>query len=151
MRIAVMGTGAVGGYFGAKLAAAGHEVAFVARGRHLEAMQRERASESTAPMATCTCERARSAPTNTAKIGAVDLVLFCVKSYDTEAAAEATEAAGRRSNDVFCHSKTASITRTRSRDVGDAERILAGVVYVGAQIDRTRSRHPFNGRQNYLR
>ena len=41
MRIAVMGTGAVGGYFGAKLAAAGHELVFIARGKHLEAMQRE--------------------------------------------------------------------------------------------------------------
>ena len=42
MRIAVMGTGGVGGYFGARLAQGGHEVAFVARGRHLAAM-RERA------------------------------------------------------------------------------------------------------------
>ena len=40
MRIAVMGTGAVGGYFGAKLAAAGHELVFIARGKHLEAMRR---------------------------------------------------------------------------------------------------------------
>ena len=39
MRIAVMGAGGVGGYFGAKLAQAGHEVAFVARGRHLAAMR----------------------------------------------------------------------------------------------------------------
>ena len=41
MRIAVMGTGAVGGYFGAKLAAAGHELVFIARGKQLEAMQRD--------------------------------------------------------------------------------------------------------------
>ena len=40
MRIAVMGTGAVGGYFGAKLAAAGHDVVFIARGKHLEALRR---------------------------------------------------------------------------------------------------------------
>jgi len=39
MRIAVMGTGGVGGYFGAKLAAAGNDVAFVARGAHLAAMR----------------------------------------------------------------------------------------------------------------
>ena len=42
MRIAVMGAGGVGGYFGAKLAQAGNDVTFVARGRHLEAL-RERA------------------------------------------------------------------------------------------------------------
>ena len=39
MRIAVMGTGGVGGYFGARLAQAGHDVAFVARGWHLAAMR----------------------------------------------------------------------------------------------------------------
>ena len=39
MRIAVMGTGGVGGYFGALLARAGHEVTFVARGAHLTAIQ----------------------------------------------------------------------------------------------------------------
>jgi 2-dehydropantoate 2-reductase len=40
MRIAIMGAGAVGAYFGAKLAAAGHDLAFVARGEHLEALRR---------------------------------------------------------------------------------------------------------------
>ena len=39
MKFTVMGAGGVGGYFGARLAAAGHEVGFVARGRHLEAMR----------------------------------------------------------------------------------------------------------------
>ena len=52
MRIAVMGTGAVGGYFGAKLAAAGHEVAFIARGRHLQALCANGLAQSPAPMAT---------------------------------------------------------------------------------------------------
>ena len=42
MKIAVMGPGGVGGYFGARLAAAGNDVTFVARGAHLEAMRRER-------------------------------------------------------------------------------------------------------------
>ena len=41
MRIAVMGAGGVGGYFGAKLAKAGNDVAFVARGAHLDAMRRQ--------------------------------------------------------------------------------------------------------------
>jgi len=39
MRIAVMGTGGVGGYFGAKLALAGHDVTFIARGAHLAALR----------------------------------------------------------------------------------------------------------------
>ncbi|MFZ1909318.1 MAG: 2-dehydropantoate 2-reductase N-terminal domain-containing protein, partial [Burkholderiales bacterium] len=39
MKIAVMGAGGVGGYFGGRLAQAGHDVSFVARGKHLEAMR----------------------------------------------------------------------------------------------------------------
>ena len=41
MRMAVMATGAVGGYFGARMAAAGHDVAFIARGTHLDAICRD--------------------------------------------------------------------------------------------------------------
>ena len=41
IRVAVMGAGAVGGYFGAKLAAAGHEVSFIARGAHLAVLKRD--------------------------------------------------------------------------------------------------------------
>ena len=41
MRIAVMAAGAVGGYFGARMAAAGHEVHFIARGAHLEAIRKD--------------------------------------------------------------------------------------------------------------
>ncbi|MGY8842520.1 MAG: 2-dehydropantoate 2-reductase N-terminal domain-containing protein, partial [Burkholderiales bacterium] len=41
MRIAVIGTGGVGGYFGARLSEAGEDVVFVARGAHLDAMKRQ--------------------------------------------------------------------------------------------------------------
>jgi len=40
MRIAVLGSGGIGGYYGARFASAGHDVSFIARGAHLEAMQR---------------------------------------------------------------------------------------------------------------
>ena len=87
MRIAVMGTGAVGGYFGAKLAAAGHELAFIARGKHLEAMQREglqvKSSVGNLHIRKALFTGAASAAGN------VELVLFCVKSYDTETASAA--------------------------------------------------------------
>lgn len=84
MRIAVMAAGAVGGYFGARLAAAGHEVHFVARGANLAAMRREGLRVASvlgdlhlpAPLAT----------DDPASIGPVDVVLFAVKLWDTEAA-----------------------------------------------------------------
>ncbi len=87
MRIAIMGAGATGGYFGALLARAGEEVVFIARGDHLAAMRRSglrvestRSGEFTVPVV---------ASDDPGAVGPVDLVLFCVKSYDTEAAAEA--------------------------------------------------------------
>jgi 2-dehydropantoate 2-reductase len=85
MRIAVMGAGGTGGYFGGLLARAGEDVTFIARGAHLDAIRasgltvRSRlAGDFTAPV------RATDDP---AAVGPVDLVLFCVKAYDTETAA----------------------------------------------------------------
>ena len=92
MRIAVMGTGAVGGYFGAKLAAAGHAVAFIARGQNLQAL-RANGLRVTSPNGDLQIDNARFTD-DTATIGKVDLILFCVKSYDTETAAEANPPAG---------------------------------------------------------
>lgn len=87
MRIAIVGAGGVGGYFGAKLARAGESVVVLARGAHLDAIRRQGL-------------RVRSAVEGefTVKVEAVDslvgqppadIALFCVKSFDTRAAAEA--------------------------------------------------------------
>ncbi len=82
MKFAVYGTGGVGGYFGGKLAHAGNEVWFLARGAHLAAMKtnglRIRSTDGTfvVPPGTMTGDPAEAGP--------VDVVLFCVKSHDTE-------------------------------------------------------------------
>src|SRR5467141_1044921 len=86
MRIAVLGSGGIGGYYGALLAKAGHDVSFVARGAHLEAMQRRGLTVRT-PEGESTISV--TAVADTRPLGPVDLVLFCVKSYDTEPAAQA--------------------------------------------------------------
>jgi 2-dehydropantoate 2-reductase len=86
MRIAVMAAGAVGGYFGARLAAAGHDVFFIARGANLEAMSRTGLKVESAlgnlhlPKPNVTDDPAR--------VGPVDIVLFAVKLWDTETAAK---------------------------------------------------------------
>ena len=87
MRIAVMGTGGVGGYFGARLARGGSDVHFIARGRHLAAMREHglRVKSSLGDIH-ITAPRTTDQP---ASIGPVDLVLFAVKLWDTEAAAKA--------------------------------------------------------------
>lgn len=85
MQYLVAGTGGVGGYFGGVLARHGLPVWFLARGAHLEAMRssglhiRSSSGEWTVPAKTMTDDAAKARP--------VGVVLFCVKSYDTEAAA----------------------------------------------------------------
>jgi 2-dehydropantoate 2-reductase len=83
MHFAIMGSGAVGGYYGAKLARAGQQVSFVARGAHLKAL-RERGMLVWSPLGDFTV-RAR-AEDDTAAIGPVDVVLYAVKTYDNAAA-----------------------------------------------------------------
>ena len=85
MRIAVMGAGAVGGYFGGLLSRAGHEVTFVARGEHLRAMQAGGLALET-PKGTLKVDGARFVAT-AAEVGGCDVILFAVKAYDIEAAA----------------------------------------------------------------
>jgi 2-dehydropantoate 2-reductase len=85
MRIAVMGAGGVGGYFGARLVQAGHQVSFIARGRHLEALRtqglRVKSALGDAELKVRAFQDPREA-------GQADVVMFAVKLWDTESAAE---------------------------------------------------------------
>jgi 2-dehydropantoate 2-reductase len=85
MRIAVMGTGGTGGYFGGLLARAGEEVTFIARGDHLEAIRKNGLAIKSVLAGDFSIPA--KATDNTQDIGPVDLVLFCVKAYDNAAAA----------------------------------------------------------------
>ncbi len=88
MRIAVMAAGAVGGYFGARMAAAGHDVFFIARGANLTAMHANGLKlESVNGDLHLPKVNATDDP---ASVGPVDIVLFAVKLWDTEQAAQAT-------------------------------------------------------------
>ena len=85
MRIAVMGAGAVGGYFGGMLAQGGNEVTFIGRGAHLEAMQKNGLRLET-PKGLVHVTNARFVGAADAA-GPCDFILFAVKAYDIEAAA----------------------------------------------------------------
>lgn len=86
MKIAIMGAGALGCYFGGRLVEAGYDVAFIARGEHLRALQNDGLTiESPLGNAELKSVTATSTP---AEIGTVDLVIFLAKLYDTEAAAQ---------------------------------------------------------------
>ena len=84
MRFAILGSGAVGGYFGAKLAKAGQDVTFVARGAHLEAIRHKGLEVQSAKLGDFTVRAA--AESDTTRIGAVDVVIVSVKAYDNTTA-----------------------------------------------------------------
>jgi len=86
MKIAIMGTGGLGGYFGGRLAHAGLDVTFIARGAHLQAI-RENGLQVKSPTGDFLVKPAK-ATDNPAEVGPVDLILFCVKAYDAASAAE---------------------------------------------------------------
>jgi len=84
MRFAILGSGAVGGYYGAKLARAGHAVTLIARGAHLAAI-RQRGLAIRSPMLGDFTVHA-PAEEDTTRVGQVDVVLVAVKAYDNPTA-----------------------------------------------------------------
>ncbi len=86
MRIVVVGAGGTGGYFGGLLARAGEEVTFLTRGVHLEALRRHGLTVKSRLAGDFTL--AVSATDTLIGMEPVDLILFCVKTYDTTSAAE---------------------------------------------------------------
>src|SRR4051794_572009 len=84
MRIAIIGSGGVGGYFGGRLASTGGDVSFIARGAHPAAL-RERGLRIESPDGNIDVPRV-TATDDPATIGPVDVVFFAVKLYDTDAA-----------------------------------------------------------------
>lgn len=130
MKVAVMGAGAVGGYFGGLLAKGGGEVTFIARGKHLDALRSRGLTVKSFKGDFSLPVKATDDPR---EVGPVDLILFCVKSYHTESAIrQALPMVGKETvilslqNGVDNEEKLASI-------VGK-EKVLAGVTYIGSSI-----------------
>ena len=84
MRIAILGSGAVGGYYGAKLARAGHDVTLIARGAHLQAIREHGLQVKSAALGSFAVHA--RAEEDTAKVGPVDVVIVSVKAYDNPTA-----------------------------------------------------------------
>jgi len=131
MRIAAMAAGAVGGYFGARLAAAGHEVFFIARGSNLAAIKANGLKIESVhgnlhlPKVNVT--------DNPKDVDPVDIVLFAVKLWDTEGAAELTK--------PMVNSATRVITLQNGVDsveritpILGAEQTVGGVTYIATTI-----------------
>jgi 2-dehydropantoate 2-reductase len=129
MRVAVMGAGAVGSFYGAMLARAGHEVTLIGRPAHVQAIQRDGLRLEMGPQTHTVQVQASSDP---AAIAGADLVLCCVKSGDTEAAAR----------QMAPHLKDSALLMSLQNGVDNAEtlarllpcRVVAAVVYVAVAL-----------------
>lgn len=130
MKIAVMGAGGVGGYFGGLLAA-GNEVSFVARGAHLAAI-RESGLKLDGPDGIIDV-RHKAATDEPGEIGPVDVVIFAVKLYDTETAAEAIRPVVGPDTRVLSLQNGVDGGARLARVFG-AERVWAGPAYIASYI-----------------
>jgi 2-dehydropantoate 2-reductase len=131
MRIAVMAAGGVGGYFGARLAHAGHDVAFVARGRHLAAI-RERGLVVKSAIGDIHVARAMASD-DPKSLGGFDVVLFAVKLWDTETAAAAMRPLLAGGGVVIPFQNGVESIERIGAVVG-APQVMGGVAYIAATI-----------------
>ncbi|HSV20092.1 MAG TPA: 2-dehydropantoate 2-reductase [Casimicrobiaceae bacterium] len=131
MKIAVIGAGGVGGYFGGKLAQAGHDVTFVARGRHLDAL-RSAGLRIESGLGNVTVERAHA--TNAiADVGPVDVTMFCVKLWDVESTAPQLKPLVANGGVVIPFQNGVESHDILRDALGD-DRVLGGVAYIAATI-----------------
>jgi len=131
MRVAAMAAGAVGGYFGARMAAAGHDVFFIARGANLAAMK---ANGLRLESVHGDLHLPKPNVTDDPKsVGPVDIVLFAVKLWDTEtAAAQARPLVGANTRVITLQNGVDSVERIAP--VLGAEQTAGGAAYIATVI-----------------
>jgi 2-dehydropantoate 2-reductase len=131
MRIGIMGSGGVGGYFGARLVLGGADVHFVARGKHLEAMKRNGLRiDGPEPLH---AKKVR-ATDNPREIGPVDLVMLGVKLWDTEQAIEKIRPMVGPDTTVISFQN--GVLKDRYlRAAFDERQLMGGVAYVATTIE----------------
>lgn len=131
MKIAIMGAGGLGGYFGARLAASGQDVAFIARGAHLAAM-RQGGLRIKSALGDLHLKDVR-ATSDPAEVGPVDVVLMSVKLWDTESAAESMKPLIGPGTAVVSFQNGVGKDDVLTRVLGP-EAVMGGVCYIAAVI-----------------
>lgn len=131
MKVTVFGAGALGGYFGARLQAAGHEVAYIARGAHLDAMRKDGLTVES-PLGDVRLDSVRAVP-SPGEAGEAQLVLFMVKNYDVAEAARALKPTLGDDTLVLTVQNGITAPDVVAQEIG-AERVLPGAVYMPADI-----------------
>lgn len=134
MKIAVMGSGGVGGFYGGRLAHAGCDVTFVARGAHLAAMRADGLTIENESQGNIHVPKVR-ATDDPATVGPVDLVIIAVKLWDTEAAARAVKPIVGPDTAVLSLQNGVIKDDILRREFGD-QAVMGGVGYVATHIAR---------------
>jgi len=134
MKIAMMGSGGVGGFFGGRLAHAGYDVSFVARGAHLSAMRERGLVIENEAQGDIHVARVR-ATDGPAAIGPVDLVVVSVKLWDTESAAHQIRPLIGPGTGVLSLQNGVVKDDILRRELGEAP-VMGGVGYVATHISR---------------
>jgi 2-dehydropantoate 2-reductase len=133
MRIGVVGSGGLGGYFGGRLAAAGCDVTFLARGAHLDALRANGLRiESPNGNLHIASVSATGDPTT---VGEMDVVLFAVKLYDTDSAIALLPPLVGAGSVVVPLQNGVDSVEALTRAVG-RERVAGGTAYIQAAIAR---------------
>lgn len=133
MRMAIMAAGAVGGYFGGRMAAAGHDVAFIARGAHREAIRQDGLKIESA-LGDLLLKQV-NVTADPREVGAVNVVLFAVKLWDTETAGEqARPLVGSDTRVITLQNGVDSVERLAPMLGDDAT--IGGTTHVVAKIAR---------------
>jgi 2-dehydropantoate 2-reductase len=132
MRFAILGSGAVGGYFGAKLAKSGQEVTFIARGAHLEAIRANGLAIKSAKLGDFTVRAA--AESDTAKVGPVDVVVVAVKAYDNATALPMLKPMIGAATSVLTLQNGVDSVDDCAKIAGE-EHVLGGTTYVATALE----------------
>ncbi|MCU0586911.1 MAG: 2-dehydropantoate 2-reductase [Syntrophobacteraceae bacterium] len=130
MKIGIMGTGGIGGYFGGLLARGGSDIHFVARGKHRQAILEDGLQIVSSQGSFQVMIHVTSEPH---EIGPVDLLLLCVKSYDTESVAQFAAPMVEENTIVLTLQNGIDNAEKLIREFGE-ERIMAGTAFVEASI-----------------
>ena len=132
MRIAIMGTGGVGGYYGGLLSQKGQEVIFIARGAHLQAM-REKGLHVKSVHGDFLVSPVK-ATDDTTEVGPVDLILFTTKTYHTDIAAQAIKPMVGKETVVVPLQNGIDAAERIGAHVG-REHLVGGVTWLSAAIE----------------
>jgi 2-dehydropantoate 2-reductase len=133
LKIAIMGSGGVGGYFGARLVKGGADVHFVARGAHLAAMREHGLAVEGGPEPIHLPKV--QVTDDPGSIGPVDLVMFCVKLWDTESAARSLLPIMKPQTGLISFQNGVTKDDMLRPIFGD-KALMGGVAYVGTNIGR---------------